>query len=158
MTTDYETMLRQMVAPLAARDPRLRVTLEYDDIGHHVRELDGMVISSRTAGEVLGRRGRNLQSVIVAPDVFFKPSLRAGCDAGTSMAQVLVAARDRGWDTVGTTAFGEGRHEQLLAVLKDWDAARPVWVRIFHRDHGDFTTLKQSFTLVPGAHEGEGCC
>lgn len=132
----------------------IRLTVEHDSVLNHVNELDGLVCSPmcyRIAKEVYGYRG---QKFVTMQPKFFKPSLDDVWDSGKSLIKAIELAEKKGWEKIGITAFGEGKHEDFLDILKARGSRHPLWIRLFHLEENDFSGLKEKMELVTQEHCG----
>lgn len=126
-----------------------RLTVEHDNILSHMGEMDGIFCSRRTRRLAYPLSGYNKKKFSIRQPYFFRPELRPGWTADDSLRQMLAVTESAGWNTIGATAFGQGRHENFLEILKQRDNHRPLWLRLFHIQAGDFAELKKQLTLHP---------
>lgn len=120
-----------------------RVTIEHDSIANHIKELSGALISRRC--EYLCEHTAPSIDIEIAPHYYFKPSKLSGWRSGDSLNHLLKICEQRKWEIVGTTAFGEGDHSEMISIFENWNGDFPKWIRIFHLDLQDFASLKKQF-------------
>jgi hypothetical protein len=119
----------------------LSVTFEHANIAEHLGEMDGVIISKSSQGLCTALSAPTTVPVACPPFYFFNPQRKRNRDASDSVRYLLEEAARRGWRTVGTTAFGGGAHQPMLAAFATWRAPLPTHVRVFHLDRDDFADI-----------------
>jgi len=126
---------------------KLKITIEHDSIVNHSKSLDGYFVG-RHCHKINNYCFPEKKTHFVSTG-FFKPSRRSGRHTTKSSIKLLLRkANENKWDTIGTTAFGEGNHDEILDVVNKWEGGYPKWIRIFHLDAGDFSDLKGTFRKI----------
>jgi hypothetical protein len=125
---------------------RLRVTLEHDNIANRLNSLDGIVVGPLLRSQCRRLQGGQQRTEMAAvPPYYFRPSTKIGWGSIDSLRWLLGECTRRRWETVGTTAFGEGKHADFLPLLTDFDGPYPSCIRIFYLEDSDFEDLKPVF-------------
>jgi hypothetical protein len=129
------------------RGEHLRITIEHDSIANNLSELSGAIMSRRCKHlcERIDPTATRSIDIAIASQYYFKPSKLSGWSSGKSLHHLLQMCEQRKWEIVGTTAFGEGEHSEMIGILENWTGQLPKWIRIFHLDSQDFEGLKQQF-------------
>lgn len=114
------------------------LTLEHDNIAHHIDELDGIIVSKRCLYLIETINNKAVTNVEVCYGWKYNTSIYF-------TKRILEIAKENKWNIVGTTAYGNRKHEEILSVLNDWREEYPKIVRIFYLDSDDFDDVKGKF-------------
>lgn len=125
----------------------LTLTIEHDNLVNHYAELDGIVGPAICRKMVNARKKYNQDKFYIPPLYFFYPHLKPGWTAKHSLESIYRVTQERGWRTVGVTAFGQGDHDGFLSIITRWVCENPLWLRFFHLDRDDFQSLKTQMNL-----------
>ena len=117
------------------QNENIRLTLENDNIIRHCHELDAAVVRSRFVGiMIMASQGL---------DVLRIKQWRRQTTAAI-LDLVLQKSLQYQWNTVGTLAFGNKRHDGIIPTLERWTEKYPQQIRIFYIHPEDYRDLRTS--------------
>jgi hypothetical protein len=118
----------------------ITLSLEHDNIAHHIEELDGIVVGKRCIDLIkkLVYNDKNIDEKIFAELGDWRYN-----DSKHFTKKILSISNENKWKVVGTVAYGNEKHEDILSVLNEWNGDYPKYIRIFYFDLNDFNDIKQ---------------
>ena len=66
--------------------------------------------------------------------------------------KIIKIAKKKRWNIVGTVAYGNNKHTEILNVLNESKGDYPKFIRLFYLDSDDFYDIKSEFKRVGNEH------
>jgi hypothetical protein len=118
------------------------LTIEHDNIANHIDEIDGDIVSIRCF-DLIQKLTPDIKAEV---EVIYSDWRDNTTQRFTK--RILQVAKERKWKIVGTTAYGNGMHEDIFSILDNWKEDYPEALRIFYLDSNDFSDIKYKMEEV----------
>ena len=127
----------------------IKLTIEFDSILNHVSDLDYSVCRGLCTGFLMYKFREELnRKILKFPRRFFQPEFEIGWSGSDSLEMLLDRISHISCKIIGTTAFGQGQHQEYLSILGNTVIQKPLWLRFFHVDIDDFSGLKKMMNRI----------